>query len=74
MRPLLVLSVLLLCTSGLQGDLMAQEDDPETVVITVDSTNLRFSPSSVTITEGDTVRFFWRGQLLLCQGRRALHA
>ena len=36
----------------------------EEVIITVDSTNLRFSPSEVTITEGDTVRFFWQGQLL----------
>ena len=36
----------------------------EEVVITVDSTNLQFSPSEVTITEGDTVRFFWQGQLL----------
>ena len=33
-------------------------------IITVDSTNVRFSPSSVTITEGDAVRFFWDGQLL----------
>ena len=33
-------------------------------IITVDSTNLRFSPSSVTITEGDAVRFFWDGQIL----------
>ncbi len=30
-------------------------------IITVDSTNLRFSPSSVTISEGDAVRFFWDG-------------
>ena len=36
----------------------------EEVIITVDSTNLQFSPSEVTITEGDTVRFFWHGQLL----------
>ena len=36
----------------------------EEVIITVDSTNLQFSPSEVTITEGDTVRFFWQGQLL----------
>ena len=36
----------------------------EEVIISVDSTNLRFSPSEVTITEGDTVRFFWQGQLL----------
>lgn len=64
MRPLIVLSVMLLCFGGLQGDLTAQEDQPETVVVSVDSTNLRFSPSSVTITEGDTVRFFWSGQAL----------
>ena len=29
------------------------------MIISVDSTNLRFSPSEVTIQEGDTVRFFW---------------
>ncbi len=34
------------------------------VIITVDSTNLRFSPSEISIMEGDTVRFFWQGQLL----------
>jgi len=33
-------------------------------IITVDSTNLRFSPSDVTIEEGQTVRFFWSGQAL----------
>ena len=36
----------------------------EEVIISVDSTNLRFSPAEVTITEGDTVRFFWNGELL----------
>ena len=41
-----------------------QTDDSEDVIITVDSTNLRFSPDSVTVMEGDTVRFFWSGQLL----------
>ncbi len=34
------------------------------VIITVDSTNLRFSPSEISIMEGDTARFFWQGQLL----------
>ena len=34
------------------------------VIITVDSTNLSFSPSSVTVDEGDAVRFFWDGQIL----------
>ena len=36
----------------------------EEVVVSVDGTNLRFSPSTVTITEGDSVRFFWSGELL----------
>lgn len=36
----------------------------EEVIITVVSTNLRFSPSEISIMEGDTVRFFWQGQLL----------
>ena len=35
-----------------------------TVIITVDSTNLQFSPSEVTISEGQTVRFFWSGEFL----------
>ena len=44
-----------------EGDNVVLEEE---VIITVDSTNLQFSPSEVTITEGDTVRFFWQGQLL----------
>ena len=40
------------------------EEESEVVVVTVDSTNLRFSPSTITISEGDTVRFFWSGQAL----------
>ena len=40
---------------------IAQEDD---VIITVDSTNLQFSPSDITIKEGQAVRFFWSGELL----------
>ena len=40
------------------------ENQTEDVIITVDSTNLRFSPSSVTVDEGDAVRFFWDGQIL----------
>ena len=41
----------------------ANTDDNDTI-ITVDSTNLRFSPSTVTIDEGDAIRFFWDGQIL----------
>ena len=46
------------------GSIEEQANSQEEVVVTVDSTNLRFSPESVTITEGDTVRFFWSGELL----------
>ena len=46
------------------GLVSADDYDGEVVVITVDSTNLRFSPSEVTIQEGDSIRFFWSGQLL----------
>ena len=40
------------------------DQDSEVVIISVDSTNLRFSPSEVTLNEGDTIRFFWSGELL----------
>ena len=43
---------------------LSQVSDAQEVVVSVDSTNLRFSPSSVTIEEGDSVRFFWSGELL----------
>ena len=43
---------------------ITQEPETEDVIITVDSTNLRFSPDTVTVSEGDTVRFFWSGQAL----------
>ena len=34
------------------------------VIVTVDSSSLRFSPSEVTVTEGQAVRFMWSGQAL----------
>ena len=37
--------------------------ETESTIITVDSTNFRFSPSSVTINETESVRFFWDGQV-----------
>ena len=69
MRTLLLFTMLVLMTASVQGDLTPdpsahQAQDPQTVVVSVDSTNLRFSPSSVTVVEGDTVRFFWSGQAL----------
>ena len=40
------------------------ESDGETFTVTVDGTNLRFSPDTIIIKEGDTVRFLWENQLL----------
>ncbi|MGY8755713.1 MAG: cupredoxin domain-containing protein [Candidatus Poseidoniales archaeon] len=63
---ILIISILI----PLPGELIANTESKSvqqgnnTTIITVDSTNLRFSPSSVTIEEGDTVRFFWSGQAL----------
>lgn len=62
MRPILLVVVSLL--GAILSGSLAGVSTSEEVVVTVDSTNLRFSPSSVTITEGDTVRFFWSGELL----------
>ena len=43
---------------------VVSDTQDDTVIITVDSTNLRFSPSEVVINEGQTVRFFWSGEFL----------
>ena len=43
---------------------VSAENNTNETIITVDSTNLRFSPSTVTINEGDSIRFFWDGQFL----------
>ena len=62
MRRLLCFA-LILCL--LQGNLgLEMEQETETHVVTVDSTNLRFTPSTLTINEGDTLRFVWGGQAL----------
>ena len=59
--PVIAILVLALLTTGtIEEKAISQEE----VVVTVDSTNLRISPESVTITEGDSVRFFWSGELL----------
>jgi PAT family beta-lactamase induction signal transducer AmpG len=41
-----------------------EQEEGEVVVVSVDSTNLRFSPDTITLNEGDTVRFLWSGELL----------
>ena len=68
MRTALTWGIVLLFVSVFVQASVASEitQDPgtEDVIITVDSTNLRFSPDTVTVSEGDTVRFFWSGQAL----------
>ena len=59
---LLVCIILASTSTSTEVDSIVSE--PQTVVVSVDSTNLRFTPSTVTIDEGDTVHFFWGGQAL----------
>lgn len=62
MRAAIVVTIVLLL---LQGNLtLENEEETEVHVVTVDSTNLRFTPSTLTINEGDTLRFVWGGQAL----------
>ena len=46
------------------GDIEKSQDNSVEHVITVDGTNLRFYPASLTINEGDTVRFMWGEEIL----------
>ena len=50
-------------SNNLQSSFM-NESEGETFTVTVDGTNLRFSPDTIIIKEGDTVRFLWENQLL----------
>jgi|TARA_B110001450_G_scaffold239165_1_gene246814 plastocyanin len=54
----LLCAVVVVCSTSTAA---AESSD---VIVTVDSTSLRFSPSQVTITEGQAVRFMWDGQAL----------
>ena len=62
MRRLIFLAVVLFFLQG-SIDLIAEEEG-EVKVVTVDSTNLRFNPSTITLNEGDSVRFVWGSQAL----------
>jgi|TARA_B100000073_G_scaffold70341_2_gene52123 plastocyanin len=64
-KPAIVASIVcLLLSAVLVSGNLANQDDGEVVVVSVDSTNLRFSPETITLQEGDSVRFFWSGELL----------
>jgi len=66
-RKVLVATFLGICLINLQHTSIAievEESHDDVVVITVDSTNLQFSPAEVVINEGQTIRFFWSGEFL----------
>ena len=46
------------------GTIILEEQESKEYTVTVDSTNLRFYPNSLTINEGDSVRFMWGGEFL----------
>ena len=56
--------LLVLFSIFLSGDIEFNENNSEVHTVTVDGTNLRFYPDSLTINEGDSVRFLWGGELL----------
>ncbi len=60
------LIVLLVFAVTMSGDIGLLQDEGEVHTVTVDGfgTNIRFVPDTLTINEGDTVRFLWSGQLL----------
>jgi plastocyanin len=53
----------LLCIILIAAPASASSNESD-VIVTVDSSSLRFSPSEVTVTEGQAVRFMWSGQAL----------
>ncbi len=59
-------AVLLVFAITMSGDLGLLQDEGEEHIVTVDGigSNIRFVPETLTINEGDTVRFLWSGQLL----------
>ena len=59
-----ILGIILLNLQSTSIAIEVEESHDNVVVITVDSTNLQFSPSEVTINEGQTIRFFWSGEFL----------
>ena len=54
-----MISIALLCATA-----QIASADSSDVIVTVDSSSLRFNPSEVTVTEGQAVRFMWAGQAL----------
>lgn len=65
-RRVMLLLVTLFCASvspSANGEI-ENDQSGDVIIVSVDSTNLRFSPSEINLSEGDSVRFFWSGELL----------
>ena len=60
-RLILLLVILSILPSG---DLRELDNVGTEHTITVDGTNLRFYPTTLTVNEGDGVRFLWGGEVL----------
>ena len=60
------LVVLLVFAITISGDIGLLQDEGEEHTVTVDGfgSNIRFVPETLTINEGESVRFLWSGQLL----------
>ena len=60
------LLVLLIFAITMSGDIGLFQDEGKEHTVTVDGfgSNIRFVPETLTINEGDSVRFLWSGQLL----------
>ena len=56
--------VLLICMLGLLMFMSPTAAEEQDIIITVDSTNLQFSSSNVTVNIGQTVRFYWVDEIL----------
>ena len=50
-----LLVCIIMASSSTSTEVDSSIAEPQTVVVSVDSTNLRFTPSTVAIDEGDTV-------------------
>ena len=58
-RAVFVLFCLMVLVTTTPLALAEMQEEGEVVVVTVDSTRFRFTPDTITIQEGDSVRFFW---------------
>ena len=66
-RIFFIITFSLIITSVLFNPVSSEttnQNEGETIVVSVDSSNLRFTPETITLEEGDSVQFLWNGELL----------